>query len=211
MNRYFNASLALVLGGVGLGATAGAALAGPREDVLYGAQRCASIVDNRTWLDCFYGSAQPMRAQLGLPPAPAGQVGLVPPPPPPGSYAPPTAQDPFAAPRNYGVGALSAPAPSGPPPIHKPSAGFFGDTFNLGQAVTSNLRMTSYSFDKAGRFTVTLSDGEVWQQITDDDSAYAHWKAPANTYVVSVYIGAAGTFNLENRSDTNTYKVKRLK
>src|ERR1700761_1703367 len=57
------------------------ALADPtRDEVMSGAARCAGIADNRTWLDCFYGSAQPMRAILGLAPAPPGQIKLVPPP-----------------------------------------------------------------------------------------------------------------------------------
>ncbi len=65
-----------------LGTCAGLApaAADPRQDVMSGAQRCAGIADNRVWLDCFYGSAQPMRALLGLPPAPINQQRLVPPP-----------------------------------------------------------------------------------------------------------------------------------
>ena len=55
------------------------ALAGPREDTLAGISRCASLPDDRTFLDCIYGAAQPMRGKLGLPPAPAGQMRLVPP------------------------------------------------------------------------------------------------------------------------------------
>src|SRR5476651_1797169 len=57
-----------------------AALADPtRDEVMSGAARCAGIADNRTWLDCFYGSAQPMRSLLNLPPAPNAQIKLVPP------------------------------------------------------------------------------------------------------------------------------------
>src|SRR5258708_30676962 len=55
------------------------ALAEPtREAVMDGAARCEGIPDNRVWLDCFYGSAQPMRALLGLAPAPETQTRLVP-------------------------------------------------------------------------------------------------------------------------------------
>src|SRR5215469_5688624 len=68
--------------------------AGPREDVLAGTARCGGISDDRTWLDCYYGAAQPMRARLGLSPAPAAQLRLVPdmmganaPVPPPPAYA----------------------------------------------------------------------------------------------------------------------------
>ncbi len=65
--------------GLGLLALAAPAMAGPRDDVLYGISRCGGISDDRTWLDCVYGAAQPMRAQLGLAPAPASQQKLVPP------------------------------------------------------------------------------------------------------------------------------------
>ncbi len=56
-----------------------AANANARDDVLDGISRCGGIPDDRTWLDCVYGAAQPMRAQLGLPPALASQQKLVPP------------------------------------------------------------------------------------------------------------------------------------
>lgn len=52
------------------------AQARPRDDALSGAFRCAVIADSRQWLDCYYGSAQAVRAALGMPPALAGQVKL---------------------------------------------------------------------------------------------------------------------------------------
>ena len=52
--------------------------AATRDDVMYAASRCGGIEDSRTWLDCYYGAAQPMRAELGLPPAPVSQQNLVP-------------------------------------------------------------------------------------------------------------------------------------
>jgi hypothetical protein len=54
--------------------------AGPRDDVKAGAARCDSISDDHTWLNCYYGAAQPVRAELGLPAAPDSQQHLVPPP-----------------------------------------------------------------------------------------------------------------------------------
>src|SRR4051812_33095900 len=55
------------------------ALAEPTRDaVMDAAGRCEGIPDNRVWLDCFYGSAQPMRTVLGLAPAPDSQTRLVP-------------------------------------------------------------------------------------------------------------------------------------
>src|ERR1700749_4770995 len=62
----------------GLFATPALAQSDPtRDDVIANVERCSAITDNRVWLNCFYGAAQPMRAQLGLPPAPESQVALV--------------------------------------------------------------------------------------------------------------------------------------
>lgn len=65
--------------------------ADPRDDVKAAVARCDGISDDHTWLNCYYGAAQPVRAELGLSPAPDSQVNLVPPPdqPPP----PPEKQD----------------------------------------------------------------------------------------------------------------------
>lgn len=49
----------------------------PRDDVMSRAFRCAAIGDSHTWLDCYYGAAQPERAALGLQPAPSAQLKLV--------------------------------------------------------------------------------------------------------------------------------------
>jgi hypothetical protein len=55
------------------------AMAGPREDSDAGIARCASLGDDRAYLNCIYGAVQPLRARLGLPPAPEAQIRAVPP------------------------------------------------------------------------------------------------------------------------------------
>ncbi len=50
------------------------AMARPRDDAMSAAFRCGVIGEARQWLDCYYGAAQPVRAALGMPPAPAGAV-----------------------------------------------------------------------------------------------------------------------------------------
>lgn len=55
-----------------------AAKAAPRDDSRAGIARCDQIADDRQWLDCIYGAVQPMRARLGLAPAPDFQQRLVP-------------------------------------------------------------------------------------------------------------------------------------
>ena len=56
-------------------------LADAREDVVNSMTRCAALPDDRQWLDCYYGAAQPVRAALGLAPALAAQLKLAAAPP----------------------------------------------------------------------------------------------------------------------------------
>lgn len=49
-----------------------------RASVRAASMRCDSITDERNWLNCYYGAAQPARADLGLQPAPQSQQDLVP-------------------------------------------------------------------------------------------------------------------------------------
>jgi hypothetical protein len=147
------------------------ALAAPRDDVKAGAARCDGIADDRTWLDCYYGAAQPMRAKLGLPPAPGSQQALVP-LPVPGAPAPVLA--PFQ---------ITPAESSGPPGL------FARLTAHTVVKAEPPTRMKSYTFDKAGYFNVTLANGEVWQQDTTD-AVQAHWRNPPQSYVVVIQPGS---------------------
>lgn len=109
-----------------------------RDAVLSGALRCYAVADERQWLDCYYGAAQPMRARLGL------------------SAAPQKAAPPAMA----MASAALAPAqpldrfPQGPA-IPRGSS----------QIVSA---MTAYSFSMVHNFTVTLANGQIWRQLSGD-------------------------------------------
>src|ERR1700720_3580523 len=92
------------------------ALARVRDDVMAGVFRCAAIGDTRLWLDCYYGAAQPMRSQLGLPPAPASQLRLL--------QIPSTPAAAPAAPVALPATVTRAAARTGPPPMPKRSGIF---------------------------------------------------------------------------------------
>jgi len=170
----------------GLAATPALADEDPvRSDVMANIERCAAITDNRVWLNCFYGAAQPMRAQLGLPPAPDSQVALV----------------------------KNAPVPAAP--AKKDSGGWLGlgnlnpfssseDEFSRGTT-----RLASYSFGKDGLFTATLADGEVWKQSPYDDLR-AHWNNQATSYIVIVTSDVMGSHTMKVKGDQN-YRVMRVK
>ena len=183
----------------------GPALADARDDVLANTARCGRIADARSWLDCYYGAAQPMRAQLGLPPAPAAQTRLV-----PGGAAPfAPAPDP-SSPATPGYAMNAQPAAGPPPmPVKKKSGGFFSSVLG-GQTVLSKMRASAYSFDAKGKFTLTLSDGEVWQQL-EDDSSLAQWRGSATRLVVSIKTGALSSYSLQVAGDNNLYKVVRVR
>jgi hypothetical protein len=177
-----------MLVGVILLLQAAAAGATPREDMLSGISRCNSFTDERTFLDCVYGAAQPVRAELGLPPAPQDQTRLVP-----------------SATLN--AVALPPAANAAPQPTQS-RGGFISSLFGTGKPVTRAQAMRSYAFNADGLFTVRLSNGEEWRQDGGDNSR-AHWTKPASTYVVTVVTGALGSFDLQVKGESLFYKVKR--
>src|SRR5579872_5996439 len=149
-------------------------LAGPREDSLAGVSRCAALPDDRTFLDCVYGAMQPMRAALGLAPALPAQRRLVPP------------VDPSLARSSQSPRAQAAIPPASVQPAPAKESGVFSNVFSGGA-----LRMASYSFDRRGLFTVSLSDGSVWRQDASDTN-FAHFGGKASEYPVTLYPGDFG-------------------
>jgi hypothetical protein len=161
------------------------AVAGPREDVMDASDRCAAVTDDRQWLDCYYGAAQAMRAHLGLSPAPPGQLALV---PPPGKAPPPRAQ-------------------AAQPASQPAQEGFFGRLVAHDE-LNREPQMVAYSFDKAHRFTVTLSDGTTWRQSLNDTHR-AVWQKPPASYRVSVSRGHGG-IGILDANDGFQYEVQQV-
>ena len=173
---------------IGLALLTKGALAEPtRDEVMSGAARCAGIADNRTWLDCFYGSAQPMRAMLGLQPAPPAQIRLV---PPPGA-------------------AYVVPDTTRPAPAPEKSRGFFADILGSSKPVATNVPMTSYKFGRDGTFTVVLANGQTYRQ-EDSDLVFAKWNKPASSYLVTI-IAASDKFILKVKGEPGlNFHVRRV-
>jgi hypothetical protein len=209
------------------------AMGRPRDDAMAGAYRCASIAASRTWLDCYYGAAQPVRGVLGIMPAPANQVAL--------SAAPPIANGPTAdsdirdivmsaaascsrenddrkwldcyyvaaQPMRRKLGLVrdtAVPESLSPPPQQ------FGKKVvaSVPEADHVVARMTSYQFDRQGWFTVTLDNGQVWRQLPGDTTS-AGWKKPAPTYQVRITHGFFGSYNLHVQEAPGLYKVERVR
>jgi hypothetical protein len=178
------------------------ALADTRDDVLSGIARCSVIHDNRVWLDCVYGAQQPMRATLGLPPAPEYQQRLV---PPAGSMPAPV----MAAPPPSLASAVPQPQKTRPAPVRRGRAGFFGNLFGENPPVTVS-RLASYRYERSGAFVVELENGQQWRQA-DVEGGTAGWTRPASTYRVTITQGAFGSFSLHTDDSSRSFRVERLK
>lgn len=174
------------------------ALADAREDVINGMTRCAALTDDRQWLDCYYGAAQPMRSQLGLPPAPASQLKLL------QMQSMPAAAPAAVLPATVTRAAVR----TGPPPPPRRSGIF--DMFG-GSAVVSNAPIQSYQVTGKG-FTVTLPDGQMWRQTDEDATKFpVNWNQPASSMRVTITQGAMHTFNLVMGDETQHHKVTRIR
>ena len=69
--------------------------------------------------------------------------------------------------------------------------------------------MSSYSFDKYGIFTVTLENGQTWQQISGDTNV-SHWNKPATRYTVRISRGLLGSYNFQVKDSPGMFKVRRV-
>jgi hypothetical protein len=184
----------------------GGALSALRQDVLSGAIRCGSVADDRQWLDCYYGSAQPLRAALNLSPAPQSQLALAgrlapgPVPPTQAAYVPPPVPAAYAPPSGYVLQKVTPKAQEFP--------GFWDGLFG-DDPVAVQSQLESYSLNKDGFFTATLANGQVWRETSGTATAY--WPKKPATYHVEISKGMMRTYNFRITGDRSTYKVKRIR
>ena len=84
----------------------------------------------------------------------------------------------------------------------------FASIFGSSKPLEAKMHMASFTM-KDGRFVITLTDGEIWKQ-DDADEGISNWKRDPSFYVVNVYEGALGSYNMEVSDDSHLYKVHRL-
>jgi len=149
-----------------------------RDQVLSAAYGCTTVAQDRAWLDCYYGAAQPLRAALGLPPAPQATPMPMP------VSAP--ARPPEAS---FGI----PPAPAKP----------------LRTASHIVSRMTAYHLNAYGIFTITLANGQVWQQV-DGDTYHAKLSHPPESYVVKINRGLLGSYNVLISDVPGLFRAERV-
>jgi hypothetical protein len=212
----------------------------PRDEVMSGAYRCAAIGDSRTWLDCYYGAAQPARAALGLKPAPAAQVALVS-SPPAGNPADLAVRDAVMAgasrcggvaedrpwldcyyaaaqPMRVQLGlAPAAQARTLPVPMPGPAVASdrqFGLPTPAAPALGANVDRVSSRMAayKINKFGLFTVTLENGQvwRQVDGDTDHAHWNKPAAAYQVEITHGFLGSFNFRVKDNPGLFKVLRV-
>ena len=160
-----------------------------RDRVLSGAFGCSDFNDDRRWLECYYAAAEPMRSDLGL--KPTLQTA-----------------DPATIPSNP-TSTTGNGRPRATSGLREAVEQNFGLADDPKRVNSISSRVASYNFDKEGIFTVNLSNGQVWRQISGD-TTYAHWKDAPGRYIARVSRGFLGSFNLQVRNSPGLYKVHRL-
>jgi len=210
--------------------TANPVRAGARDEVLSAAFHCAGIADTRQWLDCYYGAPQPLRAQLGLAPAPTWQSRLNSSPQPGGAVGDAEVREqvmakastcytssndrqwlncyydaalPIRVELGLSLGSSAAALPETSPALAGKKLAPHADANNVIS------QMVAYKFNQYGIFTVTLANEQVWQQLSGD-TTYASWKKQPSSYVVQITPGFLGSHNLHVRGIGGTFKVQQL-
>jgi hypothetical protein len=164
-----------------------------REDILYSVMACRSMKSDHDWLNCFYGAAQPMRARLGLLPNPNALSS--------------SRAEEGSKVSSIGLGVGSSQE------IERSAAGPAGISSQAGPNAEKReivSRMTSYTFDRYGIFSVSLENGQLWRQLPGDTS-FAHWKGAPGEHVVRISRGFLGSFNLQVDHNLGMFKVLRVK
>jgi hypothetical protein len=189
MNRLF---FFAAIGGV---LVSQSALADTRDEVYARMQRCRALQDDRAWLDCTYGAEQPMRAKLGLQPAPDFQQRLL--PLPTASAGPANPGPAYVAPAN------AAPRNAPPAAVSHRSASFLQILTGSAPAVAAS-PLASMRYDAAGAFIATLENGQVWRQVNADGD-HVRFRAGAR---VTVKPAAFGSYDFQASDNPHVYKVK---
>jgi hypothetical protein len=229
---------AIFAGGAAPAGTLSPQAAATREDVMLRLTRCASIGDTRQYLDCYYAAAQPLRAELGLAPAPqaatyAPLFSLTQSLPPAQRLgaATPEQSRPNLVPQTAYRGSVTVLAQrmrqqaGGDGPTRLPfigallgikSAKVAPEQFGLKNARTipngvDHLvqRISKVVFVRGtGDFIVTLENGQVWRQVPNDD-VRARWQKNMEGTLATVAYGAGDTFNF-SVGDRDVFKVRRV-
>jgi len=74
-----------------------------------------------------------------------------------------------------------------------------------------DMPMQSFVLDKKGAFTITLIDGEIWEQLPEDEIYHpARWHREPSEMRVTIKPDAMHTFMMTLSGEDYMYKVHRI-
>lgn len=177
-----------------------AALAASRDDTLEAVAKCATIVDDKLRLGCYDTMAPHVRDALGTPPETASHS--------------PTADEQKSW-FGFDIAGLfggndnttqRTPQQFGRENVETDAA---PQAPEMQEIDSISARVTDYSM-RDNKFTVFLDNGQVWQQLSGDETLARFISNPKdNTVVISR--GFLKSYNLKLNDNNSYYKVKRLK
>jgi hypothetical protein len=115
-----------------------------------------------------------------------------------------------------------APTPAAPPPLASRAvapppaspATELGQEELRGRAPAATpdrvtAEITNFQKDPAGRFTIALSNGQVWAQVAGDTTAAQYH--PGRTHSVTISRGTLGSYDLTFNDRNAAFKVRRVR
>ena len=176
-----------------------AAQAGPRDELIGTLAKCTDVTDEKARLACYDQEAPALRAAAQTPPPPAPEQP--PTSPPPQAYAaPPPQQDGSILSSLNPFSGGDTPPPNAMQMQYQP----------IGQEILPiTIKITDYSVAPNGNFTVTLANGQVWQERVGHTET-PHFHTDSDN-VVTIERGMLGGYNLYLVGNGYPYKVMRIR
>ena len=92
------------------------------------------------------------------------------------------------------------------------AGGLFTGLFSDARPVVKSMPMRDYSMNQRGGVVVTLQDGQVWEQMEEDEVYHrANWRKPPAEMLVTITPSVMRTFAMKVEGDYGFYKVKRIR
>jgi hypothetical protein len=175
------------------------ALAGPREDALDALSRCSALKDDAARLACYDGTAAQLKSALSTPPT----VIVA----PPAANAQPALPTPEQKEHVFGFdGGITGSSLS----PEERASGVTAETAEANGIDSISSDMTDYSLNSAGRFIIFLSNGQIWRQLSGDES-FARFRKTNEKVTITIERAFMGSFSLHFSNQSGTFKVTRLK
>jgi alkanesulfonate monooxygenase SsuD/methylene tetrahydromethanopterin reductase-like flavin-dependent oxidoreductase (luciferase family) len=112
------------------------------------------------------------------------------------------------------LGTSAATQPASPPRVAaSPPARQLGQEELRGYAPAATpervvAEISDFQKDAAGRFTISLTNGQVWQQVAGDTTAAQY--RPGRTHGVTISRGSLGSYDLRFDDRNAIFKVRRV-